>query len=510
MGKVNQLKAGVIISYITTGINFVIHLIYTPVMIRLLGQSEYGLYTLVSSVIGYLSLFSLGFTGSYLRFYSKCSKDESAVAKLNGLYLIIFTIMALICFICGMFLTDNAAVVFGDRLTENEINRAALLMRILVINVSLTFPNSVFDSVITAHERFVFQRLLNLACIVFNPLIALPLLLMGYRSVALVVITSIFTVLKLVINIVFSLSRLGVRFNFRGFDFSLFKEMWTFSFFIFLNMIIDQTNWSVDKFILGRVSGTNSVAIYGVAAALFTLYLEFSSMISNVFAPRVNKIAAGGKTDLNKDFTDLMIKVGRIQFCVLSLVLTGFVFFGKYFIVNIYSTIEYKEAYYVALFLMVPATISGSQTIGIEIQRSVNKHQFRSIVYFFMAVLNVFISIPLARMYGPAGAAFGTTLSIVIANGFIMNIYYHTGIGINVIEFWKNILSLSKGIVLPVIFGIVIYSYIEGANVVIFCILIVVYTLFFSISLYLIGLNDYEKNLIKQPINLICSRIKRR
>ena len=460
MKNINQLKAGVLLSYFTTGLNAIIHLIYTPVMIRLLGQSEYGLYTLVSSVTGYLALFSLGFTGSYLRFYSSRSKDEKTVARLNGLYLTIFLIMAIVSFFCGMILADNATFVFGEKLTEIELKRSVILMRILVINVSMTFPNSVFDAVITSHERFLFQRLLNLACIVFNPLICLPLLLMGYKSVALVVITTILTVLKLVINCIFCFSKLGARFDFKGFDFSLFREMWTFSFFIFLNMIIDQTNWSVDKYILGRVSGTNSVAVYGVGASLFTLYLEFSSMISSVFAPRVNRIAADNHVDFLKSFTALMIKVGRLQFCILSLAFTGFMFFGKFFITDIYSTEEYVDAYYVTILLMFPATVSGIQTIGIEIQRSVNKHQFRSLVYFAMAIVNVLLSIPLAHKFGPAGAAFGTTLSIIVANGFIMNIYYHKGIGINIIEFWKSILRLGRGIIIPVIFGIILHQFI--------------------------------------------------
>ena len=55
----NQLKAGVIFSYISTGITVLIQLIYLPIMIRILGQSEYGLYSVVSGVVSYLSLFSL-------------------------------------------------------------------------------------------------------------------------------------------------------------------------------------------------------------------------------------------------------------------------------------------------------------------------------------------------------------------------------------------------------------------------------------------------------------------
>lgn len=68
--KVNQLKAGTIISYIQMSIQIIIGLVYTPVMIRLLGQSEYGLYNTVSSTISMLSVLRLGFNNSYIRYYS--------------------------------------------------------------------------------------------------------------------------------------------------------------------------------------------------------------------------------------------------------------------------------------------------------------------------------------------------------------------------------------------------------------------------------------------------------
>ena len=83
MAKVNQLKLGVVLSYSAMALNMVVQLIYTPIMIRLLGQSEYGLYTLVGSVVSYLSLFSLGFTGAYLRFYSRYEQNHDADALLD-------------------------------------------------------------------------------------------------------------------------------------------------------------------------------------------------------------------------------------------------------------------------------------------------------------------------------------------------------------------------------------------------------------------------------------------
>ena len=83
--KINQLKMGVIFNYTSQTISILTGLLYTPVMLRLLGQSEYGLYQLVYSVVSYLSLLSLGFGSGYVRFYSryKAQNDSDQIARLN-------------------------------------------------------------------------------------------------------------------------------------------------------------------------------------------------------------------------------------------------------------------------------------------------------------------------------------------------------------------------------------------------------------------------------------------
>ena len=120
--KINQLKAGSILSYAQMLIGIVIGLIYTPVMIDLLGQSEYGLYNTVSSAISMMSVLSLGFNSSYIRFYSKYKKENNreSIYRLNGVYLMIYTVIALVTFACGIFLTNNLHIVFDEGLTPGE------------------------------------------------------------------------------------------------------------------------------------------------------------------------------------------------------------------------------------------------------------------------------------------------------------------------------------------------------------------------------------------------------
>ena len=501
----NQLKIGVVLSYLSTGINMLIQLLYTPIMIHLLGQSEYGLYTLVGSFISYLSLFSLGFTGAYLRFYSKrkAENDTQGIARLNGMFLTLFTLMSLAALVCGMILAQFPKRIFGGKLTGTELHTAQVLMRILVLNIALTFPSGLLESIVSAHEKFLFQRMVTLIGVLCNPLLALPLLLMGFGSVAIVSVTTFVTVAKLLVNVFYCIRKLNVKFLFGRFDFRILRDITGFSFFLFLNMIIDQINWSVDKFILGWVSGTGAVAIYGVGAQINTLFINFSTAVSSVFAPRVNRIAAEAKSNMNEQFTQLMIRVGRVQYLILMLVASGFVIFGKYFITNIYSTEAYTEAYPVVLLLLLPAMVPLLQNLGIEIQRAVNKHRVRAVLYLIMALCNVVISIPLAKAFGPVGSASGTAIGLVLANGLIMNIYYQKGLGLDMGAFWKSILSLSKGILIPAAVGVMIMKYVHFRDLKTYFLYIAVYTIVYLFSVWSFGMNAGEKQLITGILNKI-------
>ena len=81
----NQKKAGVLLSYGQTALSTLISLTYTPVMLRLLGQSEYGLYTLVNGFVSNLSLLSFGMGSAYMRYYSRAEVQdgEEGVAALE-------------------------------------------------------------------------------------------------------------------------------------------------------------------------------------------------------------------------------------------------------------------------------------------------------------------------------------------------------------------------------------------------------------------------------------------
>lgn len=509
--KINQLKAGVVLSYVTMAVQSVIYIAYTPVMLRLLGKSEYGVYNMAASVVGYLGLLSFGFGSAYMRFYSRyrVKDEEENIARLNGMFLLIFFAISLVTLAAGSVLTMNTERIFSGGLTEHEIHTAKILMALMVFNVAVSFPASVFDSIVTAHEQYVFQRALNLLRTGLNPFLTLPLLLMGYKSVSLVVVTTFLTLASFAVNVWFCRNRLKVRFVFRHFDFHLLNEIWIFSFYIFLNMVVDQVNWNVDKFILGKMRGSADVAVYSIGAQLNTVYLTFSAAISSVFIPKVNRIVA--ESGDNRVLTELLTSVGRIQFIVLSYIMTGFVFFGEYFI-RVWAGKEYETScttiYRICLWLMIPVTFVLIQNLGIEIQRAKNMHKFRSVLYCLIAVGNVFLSVALCPRYGGVGCAAGTAVALVAGNLVLMNWYYQKQVRLNVFYFWKRIFRFAPSLILPCAAGFYIKYCFSVDSIPKFLGLGIMYSVLFFLSMWFFGMNRYEKGLLTGPFLKIQKKLK--
>jgi len=500
--KVNQLKMSVLLTYFGVLFNVLMSITYTPIMLKLLGQNEYGLYNTVSATISLLSLLNLGFGSSYIRYYSqyKIKNDQDGINKLNGMFLIIFSVIGFVALICGLVLTNNLGLIFDKGLTESEYGTARILAFLMTINLALSFPMSVFSNIINAHEKFVVLKGVSLIKTILTPLATLPLLFAGLKSIALVLVTISFNLIADILFIVYVFAKLKCRFTFKKFHKGIFGSLFGFTFFIAINLIINQINWNVDKLLITRFKGTAEVAIYSIGYSIYTYYQMFSVSVSSVFTPRIHKLVNETDGDNDKQrsvLTEIFIKVGRIQFLLLALIASGVVFFGKVFITKFWAGAEYANSYIVAVILIISASIALIQNLGIEIQRAQNLHKFRSFVYLGMAIINLILSIFLCQKYGAIGSTIGTAISLIVANGLIMNIYYQKKCNINILGFWKNILRIFIGMVPAFVIGFLIMYFVDITNILYFVLWVIIYIVVYFFSVWFFSANTYEKNLLK-------------
>lgn len=504
MKKINHLRWGAIITYLTLFLNIVISIIYTPIMLRLLGPGEHGLYSTVSTTISWMSLLSLGVGSSYIRFFSKykVGNQEDDIARLNGLFIIFYMFISIITLFCGFVLSKNLNLIFADGISQNDYLTANILTKIVTIDFAISFPASLFNAYIRANEKFIVVKLVSLFQCITSPLITLPLLFMGYGSIGMVIVTTIVDLLAYLINVFTCFKNLNIKFIFSGFEKGLIKSIFSFSFFIAVNSIINMLNTSVDKIVLARYIGTVSVSIYTIGYSLYSYYSSFSSAIAGIMVPRINLIVnkyINDKQKLRSELTEQFIKFGRIQFFIQMLMLTGIIFFGQAFI-KLWAGDMYDNSYYIAVILCASYTIPLCQNIGAEIQRAQNKHQIRTVVFTIMTLINIVLTIILCKKYGEIGAVIGTAISAVIVEVIFMNIYYHKRLNINVIEYWKNFVSNCKGLIIPIIIGILIYKYAVLTDYFSMLLYIILYAIIYCISMWFLVMNQFEKDLFMGKI----------
>ncbi|EGW41269.1 oligosaccharide flippase family protein [Desulfosporosinus sp. OT] len=503
--KVNQLKAGALLSYASIFITIIIGLLYTPIMLRLLGQSEFGLYSLIGAVVGYLSILDLGLGNTIIRYTARnrALGDKDAESNMNGMFLILYCFIGLLTVILGVVLYSNIDNMFGATLAAAELKKAKIMMMLLIFNFAVSFPLGVFGSIMQAHERFVFVKLVAIIRSLMTPCIILPLLYLGYSSVSMVVVNTVLNIGCLLINLVYCFRVLKTTIYFKKFDLILLKEIAGYSFFIFLGVIVDKVYWSTGQFILGIVSGTVLVAIFAVAMQLTTMYIMFSTSVSSVLLPRITMMVANNAS--NDDLSHIMIKIGRVQYAIMAYILSGFILFGQAFII-LWAGLNYSDAYYMVLLVMIPITIPLIQNVGIAILQAQNRNAFRSIVYLCIAVLNVLTSIPLAKMWGGFGCALATGVSLIVGNVIIINIYYHRWIGLNIPLFWINIGKMSLPMLISLLCGYGINLFIIQDSFLLLVVKIVLFSLIYICLMWQVGLDSYEKKLFLSPVKKVLNK----
>ncbi|MGL4672848.1 oligosaccharide flippase family protein, partial [Cetobacterium sp.] len=326
----NELKIGSALSILTILVGSLIQIFYTPLYMKYLGTTDFGINSLVQSMMGYIGMLNLGLGNAMLR-YTVRYRAEGKIEEeksLNGMFLTIFLILMLVSLVIGTYIYLNIPNFFSDKFTLEELLKTRRVFLIMMLNVAVSFPVGVFSTNIASREKFLYQRGILLIKTISIPIIGAILMINGFGLIS---VTASTVLLGLIVSIfdVFYAKYLGMRIKFNKFDYKILKEIFHYSFYIFLNIIIDRVYWGTDRVIIGKYIGVGAVGIYSIASIFNQLYMNFSTAISGVLFPKINRLII---EDKHNEISNLFIKVGRLQYIILGLISSGFILFGKDFI----------------------------------------------------------------------------------------------------------------------------------------------------------------------------------
>lgn len=498
----NELKIGVLLSYIQCGLSALIGLVFIPILISFLSTSEYGIYQLMGSFLSTMLVLDLGMTGTITRYYSKYTALRDNYNKENVLAIasIIYIFISILVVLLGIIILSKFDLLFGNSLTGYELKQCRNIFIIIIINSFIVISTNIYPSVIQAEEKFIFSKVMLILRTIFLPIVTIMFLLFKSTAVNVFLVQLMFSVVTALFNIWYCKNKIKIKIKLHKFDTFLIFELLHYAFYLFLNTVVDELYWRSDAVILGSVSGTSIVAVYGTASTVVTQFRNFASVVHGIMLPKLTKISVANHN--MKHINTLFIQVSRIQYYIVMLIFLGFLIFGKEFIA-IWAGKGYEDAYLLALIPMVGLIVPLTQSLGISILRAKNLQKFRAILYIIIAILNVMLSIPAAILFGGFGCTIITTIFLIIGNTIIMDIYYYKYVKLNIKRYWIDFILFLKPTCICLCSGLLLNNVSQSPTFLILSMKIIIFIIVYIFIFYYFGFNKYEKNTCKKFLEIL-------
>ena len=508
MDSSKQIKFGALMGYFAIVVNIVAGLVYTPWMIDKIGQANYGLYTLATSLIT-MFIMDFGMSAAVSRFVSiyNAKGDRKGADDFMGLvyklYLTVDTVI-LVALTIMYFFIDKVY----KNLSPEEVIVFKRLFIIVAIYSIVQFPFMNLNGILTAHEKFIQLK----ACELFHKIIVIltvvAALFAGLGVEALVIANALSGILTILLKLYIIRKKTPLRANFRYFDKKLVVQIFGFSMWTTVSSLTQRLIFNITPSIITavHVSGSVGSALFGLASTIEGYVYTFATAINGMFMPRISKIIVSGKKET--DLLPLMIKIGRIQILITGLLTIGFIALGKSFVIDIWHKADFSESYICAVLLIIPSLFYLPMQIANTTLIVENKVRLQAIIFTIMGVLNVALSIPFSKWWGAIGASLSIFIAYSVRN-ILMAVTHHRVLKLNMFEFIKQTyLKLLPILLITLGLGFVLEYFNPISNIYIrFLSNGIVFVAVYFVLLWLFGLNDYEKNLFLSVPKRILKKI---
>lgn len=502
--ELNYYKRGAIISYITIAVNIIASLLYTPWMLSKIGDSNYGLYTLATTLIN-MFLLDFGFGSAVSRFVAKYNaegnqeKIDNFLGLLYKLYAIIVGIALLILVVLFFFLEQIYV-----KLTPAEIEKFKVVYVIAGSYTVLSFPfSSTFNGILTSYEKYYQMKLCDLFHKILTVGLIVAALFCGLGLYTLVAVNAFTGVVLLGLKWFLIKKSTSLKINLRYFDRGTLKEIFSFSAWVTVSAICARLIFNITPSILAITVNSAAITMFNLASTIEGYTYTFASAVDGMFMPKIARLVKEDPSCQNVE--PLLNKVGRIQFFIIGLLFLGIAVVGKEF-VTLWLGSGYKAVYYCALLLIAPSPFYLSQQIAkntVVVKGYVKEQAFVNII---KAVVNIALVALFSYFWGVIGAAVSICISYFVRN-IGLNVIYQKKLGLNMWKFhFECYVKPLPGILLCAVLSVGLNYVLPNYRWITFGIKVLLICVSYAACLWLLSLNKYEKNLVADTVKKVLKR----
>lgn len=311
------------ILYIKLLIVMVIGLVNVRLILSALGETDYGIYSLVAGVVGMLAIMQSAMSNASMRFMSHSlgSKDDILISKTFNTTLVLH-------FIIGLFVViiiEVGGLIMFEYLLEipeAKVFDAKIVFHFMVITTFVTIIAVPYDAVINSHENLlalsvvdVFGAILKLGVAIYLAYCHFNLLI--FYGFSMLLIQIIMRIIK---------QRYGVthykecKLNFKKYvDRSLAKTIISFSGWNLFGSISAMSVTQARSILLNMFFGVNLNAANGIAMQVTSQVNTVSASMTRALNPQLIKSEGSGDRKRMLRLTELATKYSVFLFALFAI-----------------------------------------------------------------------------------------------------------------------------------------------------------------------------------------------
>jgi len=436
MNRTNAFVKGFLSTTTQKILTRIIGLFVTPIVLTYLDKTEYGIWIIIGSFLGYMGLMDFGITGATSAVIAKnnTKEQELEINKIinNAFFLqcIIGAVILVVGFIFSFYFPD----VFN--LENYSKDDAWIVLVFAIIGYAISFPPKSLKGLIRAKQHISLAVWIEFTLFVMTTILNLTLLELGFGLMALPLGTIAIRLLSYPIFIHYA-KKIYPSLSFK---LSLvrkedIKSLFNVSIWWFLSILAAIVIYSTDTILIGMFLSASLVTVYALTFRLHEVVREWIYSITFTLMPGIGQLF--GENNIEK--------IKEVYFKSQIVILSLSIYFG--FLIYMYNgsfvSLWVGKEYYVgdnlslifALMLFITVVFhSSSVVLSADLK-------LKNITYVRIteATLNIILSIILIKEYELLGIAFATLISGVLTSFWIVPLMTIKRLGISLSEWFKKI-----------------------------------------------------------------------
>jgi O-antigen/teichoic acid export membrane protein len=403
--------------YLAIVAEMAVGLLVLPFNVAHLGKAGYGLWVLTTSITAYFSILDLGYSGALVKFVAqyRAKRDFRGLNEILSTTFYLFMVFGVITYLAAIVIAlflDKVLTITPDQL---HVGRVVLL--VTSVHFALGTAFSVFGAVINGFQRYDINNITGTISSVLVAIVNVIVLSLGYGLIELVIATTVVRVLT------YWVYRANAYRVYRGLDLSLanfrrsrLREVTSFSVFMLLIDWANKMNYSIDAIVIGVLLGTTAVAVWSIGQRLAEVTQRLTNQLNDILFPNVVDHSESSRLDR----LQAILLIGtRLSLATVVPIGTALMLMAGP-LVRAWVGPDFSGSVIVLQLLALTVMIRIGNATAQTLLKGAECHKLVAYTNVVTAVVNLALSVVLAKSMGLAGVAIGTLVPVSFASIFVL------------------------------------------------------------------------------------------